>query len=93
MKSLVKYTSYNQIIREFDVYIMLVNNEYKIKLVKRFDGDKPPKLTLDSLNKKIEHLDKKIDKLAEIVQQGFVAINARLDAIVKANNLIDPTQK
>ena len=80
-----KFNSYNQIIKEFDVYIMQVGKDtYQFKLVKRLDGDKPPRLTLETL-------DKKIDKLAEIVQDGFNKINNRLDAIVKANNLVDPT--
>ncbi|XQP55292.1 MAG: hypothetical protein ACOQNV_00785 [Mycoplasmoidaceae bacterium] len=76
------YKTYNQITSEFDVYIMqLSKNNYQFKLVKKLDGSKSPKVTLADV----------ANTLADVIQR-LDALDKKLDAIVTANHLIDPTK-
>lgn len=76
-----KFNSYNQIIKEFDVYIMQVGkDQYQFKLIKRLDGDKPPrhptkhrKSKFDILIERIDKIDQRLDKLENLVVTQFKA--------------------
>lgn len=80
MRNLKTYNKYIDIVKEFKVFIVKTNkNKYEIKLEKRPGGPKPPRITLEDLARKIDELDRKL--------------TSRLDGIVKANHLIDPSMK
>lgn len=82
------FNTYNELNKQFEVHVMLVNNQYQFKLVKKLDGNKPPKnptlkqLIMD-LSTRIDKIDQRIDNLEKIVVQDH---NLLLN-VIKLNNL------
>ncbi len=90
MKTHYIFHTYNELNKEFEVHVMLVKDQYQFKLVKRLDGNKPPRITLADIVARLDKIDQRIDKLEQIIVQDhnlLIETSQLLHKIIKLNNL------
>ena len=67
------FTTYNELNKQFEVHVMLVKDQYQFKLVKKLDGNKPPKNPTKHRKSKFDILIERIDNLEKLVTKQFKA--------------------